>query len=430
VRPLEVAILGAGSRGFSAYGEFALRHPHLMKCVAVAEPEDAKRARFGDAHGIPHSLRFRTWQELVAARPPATVIFNCLQDALHAESAIAVMRAGYHQLLEKPMATTPHDCVRVVRAARATGRILAICHVLRYAPFFQTLKEILTARVVGDVVTVVHIENVAFWHQAHSFVRGRWRRRDESSPMILAKSCHDLDLLVYLIGRRPLRLSSFGALTWFRRENAPKGAAERCLDGCPVEPICPYSVQKNYLGGDRPGWIKDSDHVTIDKTLEGKLAALRAGPFGRCVWKCDNDVVDHQVVNIEFEGGTTAMFLMHAFAAENTRTMRYGCTRGEIKGHAGRNELRVTHFADGREDVIHPGQIAGGHGGGDVAMVRQFVEAITTGDPARMLTNVEVSLESHLLAFAAEESRLNHGRVVDMNAYRQRIEEEVARDER
>jgi predicted dehydrogenase len=310
--------------------------------------------------------------------------------------------------------------------ARETGRILAICHVLRYSPFFQALRQVLMSGAIGRIVTVQHTENVAFWHMAHSFVRGPWSRKGVSSPMILSKSCHDLDILLYLINRPPLRVSSFGSLTWFRPENAPEGAADFCLDGCAAEPSCPYSVQKNYLGGNRIDWIKDSPHVSIDTSYAAKLAALRKGTFGRCVFKAGNDVVDHQVVNIEFEDGITVNFLLHAFAAENTRTMRYGCTQGEIRAHLDKNEIRVGHFRDGREEIILPGELSGGHSGGDGGMLRGFVEAVRAQDTSRILTGVETSLEGHLLAFAAEESRLNNGRMIDMVEYRARIEAETS----
>ena len=425
MKPLEVAVIGAGSRGFHAYANFALRRPHLLRCVAVAEPDDARRDRFGDAHGLPANRRYRTWQELVDSRPAADGVINCLQDSLHLESALAVLEAGYHQLLEKPIAATPHDCVRIVGKARETGLTLAVCHVMRYAPFYQAMRRILDTRDLGEIVTVEHKENVAFWHYAHSFVRGPWSRKGESSPMILAKSCHDMDILLYLIGRRPVRLSSFGSLSYFRPENAPAGAADRCLDGCPAEPDCPWSVLRTYLGGDLPSWVKDSDHLSVDKTREGKLEALRTARHGRCVFKAGNDVVDHQVVNIEFEGGATANFLMHAFSRENTRTMRYGLTRGEIKGHHGRNEIRVGYFGDGTEEIVRPGRMVGGHGGGDTALMLQFTESLRTGDPAAVITNADVSLESHLMAFAAEESRLNAGQVIEMAAYRERIEKEA-----
>lgn len=425
MKPLELAVIGAGGRGHSAYGSFVLNNPHTARYVAVAEPDDDRRKRLADAHNIDPKYQFKTWQELVDKKPPVEAVINCTQDAMHAESAVALLRTGYHQLLEKPMATTPHDCIRIVNEARNTGRVLAICHVLRYSPFFQAMKDVISSGRLGDIMTVEHKENVAFWHYAHSFVRGPWSRRAESSPMVLAKSCHDMDMLVYLIAKKPLRISSIGSLTYFRPENAPAGATDRCLDGCPAEPECPYSVQKNYLGGDRPGWIKDSAHLSLDKSYEGKLKALQTARYGLCVYKADNDVIDHQVAIIEFEGGVTVSFLMHAFSIENTRTMRYGLTRGEIKGHAGRNEIHVGHFFDGREETIKPGRIAGGHGGGDTAMMRQFIDAISSGDPSAIITNADESLESHLLAFAAEESRLNGGAVIDMAAYRKKIESET-----
>jgi len=258
MKPLEVAVLGAGGRGFTSYGRFALQHPHLIKYAAVAEPDDVRRRKLSDLHGIRPQFQFRTWEELIEKRPPVVAVLNCLQDSLHRDSAIATLEAGYHQLLEKPFATTPHHCLEIVRTAKRTGRTLAICHVLRYAPFFRALKELLESGVTGDIVCLAHQENVAYWHYESVSVRGPWSRTAESSPWILAKSCHDLDLIVWLASKKPKRITSFGSLSFFRPENAPPGSTDRCLDGCPAEPECAFSVQKLHLGGraDVPGWSR------------------------------------------------------------------------------------------------------------------------------------------------------------------------------
>jgi len=327
---MEAVMVGAGSRGYAAYGAYALRHPHEIKFVAVAEPFDEKRERFAASHGIPPERCFRSWEDLLEGRQIATALVNCTMDAHHVPSTMAALKAGYHVLLEKPMATTPGDCLRLVRAAEGSRRILQICHVLRYTSFFSTLYDIVNSGRLGEIVTVEHKENVAYWHMAHSFVRGNWRRTDTSSPMLLSKCCHDLDILSWVIGRRCKRVSSFGSLTHFRPDRAGPEIPERCTDGCPIEQECPYSAMKQYLGP-HIGWPVSV--ISVDTSYEARLEAIKTGPYGRCVYRCDNDVVDHQVVNMEFEGGLTVSFTMHGHSHENCRTMRYSGTKATLRGH-------------------------------------------------------------------------------------------------
>lgn len=416
---LTAALLGAGQRGFYNYGPYALQHPDELRFVAVAEPSAARRARFAAAHNIPPERRFASWEELLAAGRLADVLFNTTQDQVHYASTVAALAVGYDVLLEKPMANRLAENVALVQAAERCGRLLQVCHVLRYTPFFSTLHAILASGRLGDIITVEHRENVAAWHMAHSYVRGHWRNVATSSPMILAKCCHDLDLLVWNLGREVRRLHSFGSLIHFRPENAPPGATARCTDGCPAADRCPFDARRLYLDPDRTGW--PISVISEDLDVAARRRALESGPFGRCVYSCDNDVVDQQIVSMEFEGGATAALFMHGHSHDESRTMRYDGTRATLRGRFASRDGWIEihdHFTGRREDLVIP-PAAGGHGGGDFGVVRAFLQAVRC--EAHLLTSAREALESHLLAFAAEASRLG-GSVVEMGDFRRRAE--------
>ncbi len=436
-RPVTLALIGAGARGAYAYGSYALAHPGEVRFVAVAEPDPIRRQRFAETHDLDDDRCFESWEELLSRGQMADGILIATQDQLHVEPTVAALEAGYHVLLEKPMAHTLEGCVRLVQAAERTGRILQICHVLRYTPFWQTLHRIVTSGELGDIVTVEHRENVAWWHMAHSFVRGNWRRAELSSPMILAKCCHDLDLLVWNLQRPVVRLSSVGSLIHFRPENAGPEIPERCTDGCPIEAQCPFSALGIYLDarllpgpralepGETAPPVWPFITMTDDLTWEGRRRAIEDGPYGRCVYRCDNDVVDHQVVSMELEGGTSVVLVMHGHSNEEHRSMRYDGTRATLRARFGNPSEIVLHPHGGTPQPIPiPQTQGGGHGGGDWGTFRAFLQVLR-GETAP-LTDVRTSLESHLLAFAAEEARLTHG-VVEMAPFRARAEQLTAR---
>ncbi|GAA2210269.1 Gfo/Idh/MocA family oxidoreductase [Nonomuraea monospora] len=394
-----LAVVGAGSRGTS-YARHAVGTGRA-RVVAVADPLAGRRDRF------PGAAPYADWRELAALPRQADAVIIATQDRDHVEPAVRFAELGYDILLEKPMAVSEDDCRAIVAAAERSGAVFAVCHVLRYTPYTRALKALLDEGRIGEVVSVQHLEPVGWWHQAHSYVRGNWRRADESTFMLLAKSCHDLDWLVHLTGKQVTRVSSFGGLHHFRPENRPAGAADRCLD-CSVEPGCPYSAKRLYLplAGDH-SWPLSV--LTDDVSEAGVLEALRTGPYGRCVYACDNDVVDHQVVNLEFEGGTTASFTMTGFTPALHRQTRIFGTRGSIDGDGDR--LTVHDFVTGRSTVVETrpsgdGTARGGHGGGDEALVEAFLTAVATRERAPILSSPAESLHSHLIAWAAERSRL------------------------
>ena len=421
--PIEMVLLGAGSRGTFAFGGYAKMNPHMVRFVAVAEPDEARRERFAHAHGIPADRCFRSWEELLSRPQLAEALLNTTMDRIHVPSTLAALETGYHVLLEKPMATTAEDCVRLVQAAERRGRILQICHVMRYTLFWSTLHDIVQSGRLGKVITVDHRENVAYWHMAHSFVRGNWGNAARSAPMILAKCCHDMDILYWILGSPVRRLSSFGHLAHFCADNAPEGAPLRCTDGCPAQDECPFYAPRIYLGA-KTGWPVNV--ISLDLSMEGRLRALHEGPYGRCVYHCDNDVVDHHVVNMELEDNTTITFAMHGHSHNNVRTLRYDGTRATLRASGATHEITVYDHLTGSEETIRPGQAAGGHGGGDAGVMNAFVR--TLRDPARApLTSARASLESHLMSFAAERARVK-GRMIDMTAYRAEIEAKALGD--
>ncbi len=404
--PVTLALVGAGQRG-STYAAWVAEHPERARIVAVAEPREHQRAAIVAAHDIPPDRVFESWKELAAAGRIADAAIVTTQDHHHVEPAVALAELGYHLMLEKPMAPTEEGCRTIVDAVTRAGVMFAVCHVMRYTPYTRAFKRALDSGWIGDVVSIQHLEPVGYWHQAHSYVRGNWRREDASSFMLMTKSCHDLDWLRYVVGRPARRVSSFGGLTHFRPEQAPAGAADRCVD-CGVEPDCPYSAPRLYFGRLRSGELGwPLSVITDDLTEEGVEQALRDGPYGRCVYRCDNDVVDHQVVAMEFEGGVTATFTMTGFTeAAHRRTQVFG-TRGRIDGDGER--ISVLDFVTGRTevlDVTSSGPDAGsGHGGGDAGLVDAFVTAVATGNPGVIRSGPAETLETHLTVFAAERAR-------------------------
>ena len=384
--------------------------------MAWRSPREHYRNHLTARHGIPASHAFEDWRQLAGRPRFADAAIIATPDALHAEPAIALAHLGYHLLLEKPLAPNAADCRRIVAAAKSNGILFAVCHVLRYTTYTKTVKAIVDSGALGEIISMQHLEPVGFWHQAHSYVRGNWRREADSSPMLLAKSCHDLDWIRHVMGRPFTHVASFGSLKHFRPENRPVGAADRCLD-CPIEPACPYSAPRIYLGRVRngdTGWPVNV--LTPDVTADGVTEALRTGPYGRCVYACDNDVVDHQVVNMQFEGGATATFTMTAFNRQRDRETRVFGTAGELYGDGER--IEVYDFLTGEIERIaaqtpSDGSILSGHGGGDLALMTHFVGALRANDPARILSGPDESLETHLAVFAAEQAR-REGRVVNV----------------
>ena len=459
--PISAVLIGAGQRGADAYGPYALRHPEQLRIVAVAEPDLERRSRFVAQHHIPSENQFASWEPLLERPQLGQAALICTQDQQHTAPALAALQAGYDVLLEKPMATTPAECRQLVSAARETGRQLHVCHVLRYTRHFQTMRQVIQSGELGQVVNVSHRENVSWWHMAHSYVRGNWADSARSSPMILAKCCHDFDILLWLFERRCLGLSSVGSLVHFRPENAPEGAPNFCLDGCPAAETCPYyapfiyidllplwrSFEDSARGFPRliaraqqraPGLVKAlstvipdmrqaSDYrgwprsvVAFDPTPGNLLTALQHGPYGRCVYHCDNNVVDHQVVLMQFEDGLSVTLTMHGHSHIEGRTTRIEGARGTLLAHfgLGGSWIEMRQHRSGRRTRYDTSGTSVEHGGGDQGLMAAFVHSLQQGAQAA-LTTAQQALESHLMAFAAEQSRLQ-AQVIQMDEFRER----------
>lgn len=460
-KPIKAILIGAGQRGLDAYGPYALQHPNQIQFVAVAEPDPERRERFSVQHNIPKQYQFESWEPLLALPNLGQAALVCTQDQQHTAPTLAALQAGYDVLLEKPMATTLEECQQLVRTAEEIGRQLHICHVLRYTSHFAKLREVIRSGVLGQIVNVHHRENVGWWHMVHSFVRGNWRNQTESSPMILAKCCHDLDILIWMLDDRCRTLSSVGSLLHYRPENAPDGAPKRCLDGCPAAESCPYYAPFIYVdhiplwrnvsasAKGLEGWAtrmqlrspqfiqvlskaipalrKLSDYrgwpssVLVNvPTTENVMAALKNGPYGRCVYYCDNDVVDHQVVNMQFESGTSVTLTMHGHSHEEGRSTLIEGSRGRLYAEfkLGGSWIDVEEHQSDRHTHYDTYQsVESGHGGGDFRLMAAFVKALQAQSESAGLTTARTSLESHLMAFAAEEARLNE-KVIRMKEYR------------
>jgi predicted dehydrogenase len=406
--PTTFAVLACGARGQTLSG-WIRRHQDRAKLVALADPNPDKRQIVGDLHAIPADLRFESYQQLLARPKLADAVLNTTMDPLHGASAIAALSAGYHMLLEKPMATTAAECAAIAAAAKAHSRIVSVCHSLRYHTVYRAVKKMLDEKLIGDIVTIDQLEAVDPVHQAHSFVRGNWANTARSTFMLMGKSCHDVDILCYLVGRDCSRVASAGALTHFTKANQPPGAPPRCTDGCPVGESCPYHSVKMYVDGPWGGFIN-----LQQKTKDQRLEFVRTSPYGRCVYDCDNDVVDHQTVQFEFDRNITGTFTMTAFA-KGGRQLRVHGTRGEIHARIDDNRIHLRTFWDpARDEVITLPPETGGHGGGDDNVMAAFVEALRTGDTRGILTDAAESWKTHAVTFAAERARLER-RVVDVS---------------
>ena len=417
-----VAIAGLGPRGFYTYAQYQKVHPERMKVTAIADIDETKLYLAAEDLHIPPEGCFKSAEEMLSKDKLADVLIVATQDKQHIAHALAGLERGYDLILEKPVATTPEDCIAIRDAAKRLNRKGAVCYVLRYTTFYRTIKNIIDSGRIGEVVNVDAVENVGYWHQAHSFVRGNWSNCGRSSPMILQKSCHDMDILNFLIGSHCECLSSFGSLSFFNSEHRPKDAAEFCVD-CPRKESCVYSAERIYLGEDtqekRP-WVRTV--VAPAGGLAEVKKALRRGPYGRCVFVCDNDVVDHQTVALRYENGVTVSFTMSAFSAEVYRSIRIMGTQGEIEGEQKTNLIRCTTF-DGKTEVYDINKLASdlsGHGGGDNQLLTDFFDENSEGH-IDAVSGIYSAIESHMMAFAAEYSRLHDGESINLKQFEKSV---------
>lgn len=413
VRPLKATtervvtaiIIGAGSRG-TTYGKYATQFPDTMKIVGVADIDNFRKKRTAKAHNIPKENCFSDWSEVFAREKFADAVIIATPDNLHFEPCMKALSMGYDVLLEKPAAQTEKECKAILAQAKKYNRIVAICHVLRYAPYFIAMRETIHSGIIGDLVSIQHMEPIQYAHMAHSYVRGKWRDSKQTTPIILAKSCHDLDIIRWMVDKPCLQISAEGTLMHFRPENAPEGAPARCTDGCLHEATCPYSAIDIYVRRKRHLGVFDLPDRKDENAIMEKIKTTM---FGRCVYKCDNDQPDHYVTTMLFEGGVTASFTMDAFTPWGGRRTRVMGTKGYIEGDG--TKFTVYDFRTNKKRLWYKSvkEMAdykhAGHGGGDHALARDFVEAVAAQDPTKLSSTIDASIESHIIGFKAEKSR-------------------------
>lgn len=413
---MKYIIIGAGSRGMT-YGTWAHRHGFEIAAIAEIRPDRLEAA--GKALNVPEAMRFTNTNDLFALGKIADAAIIATMDRDHFGHVMQALDLGYDILLEKPISPDPVECLQIEARANALGKKITVCHVLRYTDFFGTLKDIIDSGELGKVVSIKHSENIGNFHMAHSFVRGNWRNDTLSSPIIMQKSCHDLDILLWLTGSHCTKVAAFGSLSYFKESNAPAGSSDRCLT-CPVAESCRFDARKAYLPA-LGGW--PTDVVCLEQTEAALMEALRTGPYGRCVYRCDNNVCDHMSMIMEFENGVTATFSLTAQTNGVHRNIHIMCEDGEIEADDAQRKIVVRKFVSCgcdsfEERTIHIRANASGHGGGDAGIMEDFTASLTNTAESR--SSISRSVESHIMACALEESRLT-GKVVDLAAYRKKL---------
>lgn len=422
MKTYSVIIIGAGCRG-GMYADLMAGHPDKYRVVGVAEPIDGRREALRTRLNLDPSMCFHSWEDVMARPKMADLLVIATPDEMHYHPSMQAIALGYDLLLEKPVAQTARECADIAKAAEAHNAKVLVCHVLRYTSFYKKIKTLLMEGAIGEVQSVIAVEAVGNVHQSHSYVRGNWHSEAQSTPMLLAKCCHDLDILQWLLDKPCKKVQSFGSLTHFTAQNAPDGAPERCIDDCPAADTCPYNAVKLYYDDKQNDWFRCACTKDIAKdnipTDEEVLTALRTTDYGLCVYHANNDVVDHQVVNMEFAGGATVSLSMNAFNCGGRYIRLFG-TKGELFGNADGSELTLFTFADRQyrrlsTDLVDE-SITSGHGGGDAGIVWELYDYLSDDYHGFCAADIGISAQNHLIGFAAEQSR-RENTVVDVTAY-------------
>jgi len=427
VEKIRLAAIGCGART-NVYLSLVMKH-HSDKFIitALADPIESRRELIAGFQPNSSIMHFNSADDFLSQGKIADAVLIATQDNDHYVPTLKALENGYDIILEKPISNNLNEVLILDRKAEELGRKILICHVLRYTPFYTKVREIIDEGLLGEIVSINAVEGVNAWHQTHSYVRGKWADTEKSSPMILAKSCHDMDIISWLAGEKCVSVSSFGALSYFKKENAPEGAPRRCTDGCPTAETCPYNAIL-YLTKRRDPWLAvvlDKETQNLEKggaSDEEILEWLKTSPWGRCVYHCDNSAVDHQVVSMRFHRDITASFTMTAF--EYGRSICVYGTKGTLKGGEYHKqmtgyELTLTEHVDQEKqnwelDFIDEGYDS--HGGGDYGFVNTWYEQLRPESPGKLQSSIHESVESHVMAWAAEESRISD-KTINMNEY-------------
>ena len=413
-KKLELALIGAGQRG-RIYADYAFEHKRA-EITFLVEPDENRRREAKEKYGLDDAHVFTDPVDFYKLGKVCDALIIATMDRQHYEHTMGALELGYDILLEKPISPDLDECIGIRDLALKNKCRIMVCHVLRYTGFWATLKKIIDSGELGKVINIQHNENIGNFHIAHSFVRGNWRNSDITSSLIMQKSCHDMDLLTWLCNSKAKSVSSFGELTYFNKEHAPAGSADRCSK-CGIMD-CRFDARKVYLpiAGNWPATV-----LSVDQSEESLIKAIEEGPYGRCVYKCDNNVCDHQVAIFEFENGIHASFNLSGFTNRMCRTIKVMCENGEIRGDDEKNEIEIIRFTSNWHQepeikTINPDVREGFHGGGDAGLMEQFLDMIQ-GDDVENLSAIERSIESHVMAIAAEKARVEH-RIVEMKELR------------
>lgn len=404
LQQVKIVVIGAGNRT-NKYLEYAVRHPERLKLVGIVEPVEIRRRLVANKFGVPEDACFSSFDDFFANPIDADAVLIGTPEDKHYEPCMRAIEAGYHILLEKPIAQTKQECLDILEASKRKGVVVGVCHVLRFHPYFMKIKELVDSGELGEIISINHYAEINIDRMTHSYVRGLWNKSKKTNPMLIAKCCHDIDFLLWICGSKCRKVSSFGSLRWFRKENAPAHSPGRCIY-CPGEPDCPFSAVNLYK--ERKQWIRNFDvpeGQTIDNVIDKEL---REGAFGRCVYHCDNDVADHQIVNMELENQTTISFVVNAFTRNDFRSTHIKLTKGEIDGNE--TTLRVRKFRGNEETVYDFSDLSNQpfHAGADLNIVEEFVNSITRSSEGVLSSTIESSIESHVVCYEAETSRLTN----------------------
>ena len=419
----KVILIGCGFRGKKYIYTMKERCDDYFEVVAIADPNDRRREYVRKTHGLPENMAFKTAEELLSLGKIADVAIIATMDRDHFGPAMKAIELGYNLLLEKPVAPTPEECRKIQRAAEEKGVFVLVCHVLRFAKFYLCLKDVIDSGVIGKIMSVEHIEAVETTHNSHSFIRGKWSNSERSTPMILQKTCHDFDLIAWLTGEKCTKVQSFGYRSYFRPENAPEGAPERCIEGCPHADKCEYNAMKIYYKDKE--WMGAVATQIYEPTDDEVTHAMWNTNYGKCIFKCDNDVVDHQTVNLVYGNDITVAFTMCSFT-KGGRVTRIMGTKGEIYARMMDNSIEIYDFLT-KETKYYDYEgsrvcenVIDSHGGGDTGIVFALRDLIE-GNYNKSVATIKESCDNHMISFAAEESRLT-GKVIDMAEFEKRFE--------
>lgn len=400
---VKVAVIGAGVRGTYAYAPYILEKSDLCEIVAVAETKKGRRDLFSQIYNLKEEFVFESAEKFFEYENIADAVIITTNDDRHYNYAKSALEKGYHVLLEKPMANSLDGLVHLEELSeKYNDKILMTCYVLRYTQFFNKLKEIIDSKELGELVSIQHNENIGYWHFAHSYVRGNWRNSSDTSPIILTEGCHDMDILLYLTGSKCRKIASFGKLKHFNSDSFKLTMSENCYR-CSEEEDCPYSCKKIYLENTR--LLNNAVH--INPTKENLDNILKEGPYGRCVYRCDNNVIDNMVNIIEFENDVTATFNLSAFTKECNRTIKLMFTNGEVGGSFKDNEIRIKKFGQEEEELINIYSNNLSYNEGNINLIKNFIKLVSEDNINQDKNNIKEAIESHVMAFAAEYSRVS-----------------------